>query len=652
MATTTTAEDLADDLGEEPFSPSAFLDLPPTPPRTEDLASTSDDMVLPFIRRMLMEDDEGADDDIYHPDALLQAEEQRFAQVLLGPSHACTTTTNFSPAACTNIPAGLAGDDEATMDMLNLAFLKGMEEAKKFLPTTIATSFLVDQAAGTYGGERLPLFERTRGNKQNRQADSSLPEEADGAGRRSKLMVSDPEETDTVADGVFLKGYDVALQKMHGLGINNNPATSTSASTAQGQGQGQGRQRRRSNSDESLDLRTVLIHCAEAVSTGDRRRATELLRRIKRCSSPTGDASQRLAHCFVQGLEVRLAGGQPHHTDISGAAAGPLVKAYTLYLSVCPFKMAAFKFSNMAISKALAGTGTTNKRKKKKVHIVDYGVHHGLQWPLQLDTWAKQEGGPPEVRITGVDFPQPGFRPAARIEDTGRRLADFARQRGVPFRFRSIAVAKWETVSAEDLDLRPDDEVLVVNGLFYFSSLMDEGVDDGIDTPSPRDMVLGNISKMRPDVFVLCIDNSSHNAPFFVTRFREALFYYSAMFDMLDATTARDDADRVLVEQELFGRRALNAIACEGPDRVQRPEAYRQWQVRINKAGAGLMRQLPLDPHEVEYLSNRVKDGYHKDFVVDVDQQWVLQGWKGRILCAMSTWAAHDHHHDSISNSQ
>ncbi|WVZ91291.1 hypothetical protein U9M48_037481 [Paspalum notatum var. saurae] len=616
MATTTAAEDLADDLGDgEPFTPSAFLDLPPTPPRTEDedLASSSDDTVLPFISRMLMEDDEGADDDICdHPAALLQAEEQRFAQ--------------------------------------------GMDEAKKFLPPTIAnSSFLVDQeAADTYGGERPPLFQRTRaGNKNDRQADSSLPEAEADAGRRSKLMVSDPEETDTVADGVFLKGYDVALQKMHGLGIDNNhPSTSTSATT-------QGKQRSSNSSDvESLDLRTVLIHCADAVSTGDRGRATDLLWQIKRRASPTGDASQRLAHCFVQGLEARLAGGggQPRgHTDISaGAAAGSLVKAYTLYLSVCPFKMAAFKFSNMAISKALAVAGT--RKKKKKVHIVDYGVHHGLQWPLQLDAWAKQEGGPPEVRITGVDFPQPGFRPAARIDDTGRRLADFARQRGVPFRFRSVVAANWETVSAEDLDLRPDDEVLVVNALFYFSRLMDEGGGGDIDAPSPRDVVLGNIGEMRPDVFVLCVDNSSHNAPFFVTRFREALSYYSAMFDMLDATAARDDADRVLVEQELFGRRAFNAIACEGPDRVQRPEAYRQWQARICKAAAGL-RQLPLDPHEVEYLSKRVKDGYHKDFVVDVDQQWVLQGWKGRILCAMSAWtwaaAAHDdHHHHDAENSR
>jgi hypothetical protein len=166
---------------------------------------------------------------------------------------------------------------------------------------------------------------------------------------------------------------------------------------------------------------------------------------------------------------------------------------------------------------------------------------------------------------------------------------------------------------------------------------MDEGID--IDNMSPRDMVLRNIQKMRPDVFILCVENSSYNAPFFVTRFREALYYYSAMFDIMETTTPRDSDERLLVEQDILGGCVFNAIACEGSERVERPETYKQWQVRGHRAG---LKQLPLNPNTVKYLSTKVKDGYHKDFVVDVDQQWLLQGWKGRILYAMSTWVAHD----------
>jgi len=295
------------------------------------------------------------------------------------------------------------------------------------------------------------------------------------------------------------------------------------------------------------------------------------------------------------------------------------IKAYQMYLAVSCFKMMAFKFSNLTICKAVAG-------RRKKLHIVDYGEHYGFHWPTLLGFWGTKtwdDQGPPEVRITFVGLPQPGFRPAARIEETGRRLSTFARQCGIPFRFRCIT-AKWETVSADDLDIDAD-EVLVVNGLFHFGRLMDEGI-DGICTPSPRDVLLGNIQKMRPYVFILCVENSLHNAPYFIGRFREALFYYSSMFDMMDAAAPRDNDQRLLVEQDLFGRRVLNAVACEGFDRVERPETYKQWQARNDRAG---LRQLPLDPDIVKAVSDKVRDNYHRDFVIYVDQNWLLQGWKG-----------------------
>lgn len=639
-----TPEDPAAD-DSEPFSPSIFLDLPPTPHPGDD---GKDSMIdLHFIRRLLMEDDDVQFQYADHH-ALLQAAEEPFAQILAGSagssvsgSATADTTAIYYPDGTgfhfhqqTAGPTSTTGDDGVvTMDMLNRAFLKGMEEANKFLPVVASsthTSLLCRDYASKHrvlDGIGVPLFvqESSGNNRRGRGChhhhdddgddDLELEAEAEADTRSAKLIAPELEESGEVADGVFLRGYEVALEKMNGLSTNVSGAMSR---------QGQGRQQR-SSGNEAIDLRTLLVHCAEAVSTGNRPGATELLRQIRQRSSPRGDASQRLAHCFAQGLELRLAGtgAKPKRAP----AGVHLLKAYLLSMQVCCFRMVAFKSCHMAISKAVAG--------RKKVHIVDYGVDHGFHWLLLLGAWATRVGGPPEVRITGIDFPQPGFRSATRTEGAGRRLSDFARQCGVPFKFRSIVATKWEMIFAEDLEIEPD-EVLVVSGLFYFGKLMDdEGVDG--DCPSPRDMVLGNISRMRPEVFVLYVDNSSHNAPFFATRFREALFYYSALFDMMDATTPRDSDDRVLVERELLGRCALNVITCEGSERVERPETYRQWQVRCSRAG---LRQLPLDPSTVKCLSDLVKEGYHKDFVIDVDQQWLLQGWKGRILYAMSTWAA------------
>jgi hypothetical protein len=267
---------------------------------------------------------------------------------------------------------------------------------------------------------------------------------------------------------------------------------------------------------------------------------------------------------------------------------------------------------------------------KRRLHIVDYGLHYGCQWPGLLCWLASREGGPPEVRITGVDLPQPGFRPAKRIEETGRALKNCARQFGLPFKFHAIT-AKWETIRAVDLNIDPE-EVLVVNDLFNFNTLMDESL--VIDRPSPRDVVLRNIQKMRPDLFIQGVVNGS-SGPFFLARFREALFFYSSVFDMLEATTPPESYQRLVLERDMFGQCALNTVACEGADRVERPETYKQWQLRNQRAG---LRQLPLKPIITKVATDKVKSLYHKDFVVDVDQGWLLQGWKGRILYAHSAW--------------
>uniref|UniRef100_A0A453J3X2 Uncharacterized protein n=2 Tax=Aegilops tauschii subsp. strangulata TaxID=200361 RepID=A0A453J3X2_AEGTS len=146
-------------------------------------------------------------------------------------------------------------------------------------------------------------------------------------------------------------------------------------------------------------------------------------------------------------------------------------------------------FSTNTIYKAVAG--------RRKLHIVHYGISTGFQWPDLLRLLANREGGPPEVRITGINTPQPGPCPAALMEEAGHRLNNYASQFGVPFKFRAIA-SKLEDVRAEDLHIDPD-EVLAVSSLYEFRTLMDESLTS--DMLSPRDMVLNTIRKMRPSVF-------------------------------------------------------------------------------------------------------------------------------------------------------
>ncbi|PKI31414.1 hypothetical protein CRG98_048201 [Punica granatum] len=348
----------------------------------------------------------------------------------------------------------------------------------------------------------------------------------------------------------------------------------------------------------AVDLRTLLVLCAQAVSTDDRRTAREYLKQIRRHSSPFGDGSQRLAHCFANGLEARLDGnGTQIYNALSSkrTSAIDMLKAYQVYVSSCPFQKMANIFANHTILD-LARKATST------LHIIDFGILYGFQWPTLIFRLSKLPG---------------------------RHLAKCCERFNVPFEYNAIA-QKWDTVRTEDLKLR-NDELIVVNSMFRFKNLLDETV----ALNNPRDSVLKLIRRINPSLFLQAIVNGSYSGPFFVTRFREALFHYSSLFDAFDVNLAREDQMRLMFEKQWLGRESVNVIACEGAARVERPESYKQWQVRNMRAG---FRQVPPDPFVMGKMRHRLKERYHEDFVLDEYGCWALQGWKGRILYASSCW--------------
>ncbi|KAL6977470.1 hypothetical protein U1Q18_026269 [Sarracenia purpurea var. burkii] len=143
------------------------------------------------------------------------------------------------------------------------------------------------------------------------------------------------------------------------------------------------------------------------------------------------------------------------------------------------------------------------------------------------------------------------------------------------------------------------------------------------------------IRRINPVIFIHGIVNGSFNSPFFILRFHEALFHFSAVFDMFEANVPRENKERMVFERDIMGNIFFNVLTCEGSERVVRPETYKQWQARTVRAG---FRQLPLNHQMMKEVSAKVKSCYHKDFFVDETSQWMVAGWKGRAINAFSCW--------------
>ncbi|XAR58979.1 hypothetical protein NMG60_11014583 [Bertholletia excelsa] len=484
-----------------------------------------------------------------------------------------------------------------------LQYKKGLEEASKFLPSKAQLFIDLESYAPPKSKQSAP--------KNHDREDGSLDEE-----RSSKLLASYEE------DGELSEMFDRVLLFTNSEGQSpcskcdevQSQETRISHQNVQLYGHGSGKTRIEKEGDEKevVDLRALLLSCAQSLAADDRRSANEQLKHIRQHSSPTGTASQRLANVFANGLEARLAGtGSQIYASLAcrRISAAQKLKAYQVFVSVCPFE----KMLNLFATKMIADLAL--KFPNKRLHLIDFEL---------------LPDGTPELRITGIDCPQCGFRPAELINETGRHLAKFCERFKVPFRYNALAVQKWESIKIEDLHI-DNDEVIVVNCIARLKNLHDETVVDD----SPRDAVLKLIRKINPNIFIHGEISGSYTSPFFVTRFREALFHYSSLFDLMETNTDGEDQGRMNFEQEFFGREIMNVVACEGLERVERPETYKQWQVRIARAG---FKMLPLDSELLEELRGKVKAGYHKNFAIDDDGQWMLQGWKGRIMVVGSCW--------------
>ncbi|CAD6205790.1 unnamed protein product [Miscanthus lutarioriparius] len=344
---------------------------------------------------------------------------------------------------------------------------------------------------------------------------------------------------------------------------------------------------------EVVDLRTILIHCAQAVSVNNHTLANDMLNIIRQHSSITGDDTQRLAFCLVDCLEVRLAGtGSQLYRKLITKIFNPvgILKVFELTLAVHPLPRASFYFANKTILDVSKG--------KSKVHIIDFGIYFGFQWASLFEQLAKREDGPPKVWITGIELPKQGFRPnQMNKQNTGQRLADYASMFNVPFEYQAIS-SKWETICIEDLNIAEDD-VLIVNCIHRMKNLGDETV----SINSARNRVLNTIRMMKPKVFVHGIENGSYGTPFFLTRFKEVMYHYSALFDIFDKTVPRDNETRMFIERGIFQCQLLNVIACEGSERIERPENYKKWKSRNLNAG---LEQLPLNQDIVKVIREMV----------------------------------------------
>lgn len=383
---------------------------------------------------------------------------------------------------------------------------------------------------------------------------------------------------------------------------------------------------------DGISLSDLLFRCAEAISQRDLDHSLQILNSLATRVSEHGDSSERVGFYFTRALANRFlklqkisAGGSEGTTDqpqsllhifrIPEAPSERELHAAHLSLNrVTPFLRFAHFTANQAIVEVMED--------EEVIHLVDFEIMQGVQWPPLMQALAQRQRGPPRLRLTGVGQAEDV------LQQTGRRLADFARTLDLPFEYAPLVVGSVENVTVEMFN-RQEGEAFAVNCVLQLHRLLEKGL-DSLDT------FLEMIRSLTPKVFTLAEREANHNEESFLDRFTEAFRHYTALFEALEASLPPTSFDRGTVEEVWFGREIENMISCDGSEWVDRHQRFERWRDVMNAAGFQALRPSTFALAQAKLLLrlHYSTEGYRLFETEDC----LSLGWQDRPLFTVSSW--------------
>ncbi|KAG6397017.1 hypothetical protein SASPL_143178 [Salvia splendens] len=313
---------------------------------------------------------------------------------------------------------------------------------------------------------------------------------------------------------------------------------------------------------ECVELINLVVACAEQIGSKNIAAVSHCLARLGELASPRGSPLHRLIAYFTEALALRVARLWPQVFHITPPRELEHVDddALRVLNQVSPITKFVHFTCNEILLRALEG--------KDRVHIIDFDIKQGLQWPSLFQSLASRASPPSHVRITGIGESK------QELMETGDRLAGFAEAFNLPFQFHPV-VDRLEDVRLWMLHVK-EKETVVANCVFQLHKMLYEG--------SALREFLGLIRSSNAQVVVMAEQEAAHNEATLDARLFNSLKYYSAVFDSIDSSLPLESPARMKME-EMFGREIRNIIGCEGRHRFERHERFDKWQQLMEQGG-------------------------------------------------------------------
>ncbi|XP_033135333.1 scarecrow-like protein 28 [Brassica rapa] len=379
----------------------------------------------------------------------------------------------------------------------------------------------------------------------------------------------------------------------------------------------------RNDTQRDLELVNLLTGCLEAIRTRNIAAINHFIARSGELASPRGTTPMtRLIAYYTEALALRVARMWPHifHITPPRDFEDESANALRFLNQVTPIPKFIHYTANSMLLRAFQG--------KERVHIIDFDIKQGLQWPSFFQSLASRPIPPRHVRITGVGESK------HELNETGDRLHGFAEAMHLQFEFHPV-VDRLEDVRLWMLHVK-EGEAVAVNCVSQMHKTLYDGTGAAV-----RDFA-GLVRSTNPVAVVIAEQEAEHNSTQLETRVFNSLKYYSAGFDVMHKRLGADSLMRVKIEEVLFGREIRNIVACEGSHRQERHVGFGEWRRMMEQLG---FRSLGVSEREVlqsKMLLRMYGDGDEEFFNVersDEDGGGVTLRWLDQPLYTVSAWS-------------
>ncbi|KAK8963199.1 Scarecrow-like protein 28 [Platanthera guangdongensis] len=376
---------------------------------------------------------------------------------------------------------------------------------------------------------------------------------------------------------------------------------------------------------EGLELLNLLIECSQSISTSNHIASNFYLSRLGSISSPTGSTPiHRLVAYFTEALALRAAKQWPNifcitpPRELAEAKDKDEATALRLLNNVTPIPRFIHFTLNERLLQAFDG--------KERVHIIDFDIKQGLQWPSLFQSLASLPNRPGHVRLTGIGESK------QEVHDTGVRLAGLAQTLKLPFEFHSV-VDRIQDVRLWMLHVK-ESECVAVNCVLQLHHALYN------DSRIVLADLLRLIRSTNPSIVLMAETEAEHNELRWEKRFVNALKYYSAVFDLLDHSLAEDSSSRLKIE-EMFARKIRNIVACEGGERVELHQRFDRWKRMMED---GRFKCAGFSEREIfqSKMLLRMYDCENYSVEKDRDGGGLTLKWMEQHLYTVSAWAPID----------